>query len=89
MTHLAEEHDTTLKAGADFCQNCEVIFESDLEGLEHYITHAISMEGTKAQTYWLGTIYDELKDIRKELLDFLLFGGGSLYKRAGKELFNQ
>ena len=57
-----------------FCKNCEVIFESALEGLEHYLTHAISLEGTRAQTHWEASIYESLKEIRFEVLKFLLFG---------------
>ena len=87
LDHLDEEHKLTLRSGADFCKNCEVIFESALEGLEHYLTHAISLEGTRAQTHWEASIYENLKEIRFEILNFLLFGRNEKEENS-MELFN-
>ena len=83
LDHLTSEHGLHLKNCIDFCQKCECIFESAMEGLEHYIVHAITFEGntlvresgsvdSETET-WLANIYAKIKEIRKEVLDRLLF----------------
>ena len=82
LDHIME-HGLNLKNGTDFCQECECIFESPLEGLEHYIVHALAFENNKMvrkftpmseeNESWLTNIYEKIKEIRKEVLERLLF----------------
>ena len=45
LDHLTDGHGIDLKPVVDLCHTCEIIFNSVEEGIEHYISHAISFEG--------------------------------------------
>ena len=61
----------------------QTVFNSVEEGIEHYISHAISFEGRmvslggeidiKAQN-WLTPIYEKMNEVRKDILHRLIFG---------------
>ena len=83
LDHLTDGHGIYLKPVVDLCHTCEIIFNSVEEGIEHYISHAISFEGRmvslggeidiKAQN-WLTPIYEKMKEVRKDILHHLIFG---------------
>ena len=81
ICHLTEDHDLSLKPDLDFCKNCETIFDLYMEGVEHYINHAINCEDTswkklgdlETRDVWVHNVFEKLKEIRKELLEHLLF----------------
>ena len=83
LAHIIMEHGLDLQNGTDFCQKCECIFESSLEGLEHYTVPALNFENNKMvresthmsaeNEAWLTNIYEKIKEITKEVLDHLLF----------------
>ena len=44
LQHLTEDHNLPLRSNIDFFESCEHIFDLYMEGVEHYVNHAISCE---------------------------------------------
>ena len=81
--HLKETHGVVLKSKIDFCFDCQVIFKNTTEAVSHYLEKTLLFEdrsltleeedGDKKANELLVSTFTEIKRIRNELLDAILF----------------
>ena len=82
LYHLKTQHGVSLKEGKDLCMQCGVIFHSKIEGVNHYLEKALLYEDFSLELLSedsvdskidLGPIFKQIKEIRKVVLDNILF----------------
>ena len=44
IEHLIEVHDVTLTKNVNFCPSCQILFDSPLQGIHHYLSKALNYE---------------------------------------------
>ena len=82
LFHLREQHGISMKANVDFCRECEVIFKNKTEAVNHYLEKALLFENCsltltedrfKEMNDCLAYTFGQIKEIRKNVLDEILF----------------
>ena len=84
IAHLREEHGLDLKHRVDLCMDCEYIFQSRLDCIQHYLAKALSSQNFElrcekdsdeadALKEWLKPIYWRLNADYKVIMDRVLF----------------
>ena len=84
LTHLCQDHQLPLNPRLDFCAPCGIIYSSRLEGLEHVFSHHIlayedfqvtcePKSHDEVTTLFLAGIFEQVKEIRKQIMSCLLF----------------
>ena len=80
ITHLRQDHALILKQNIDFC--CNLVFESLLDSLEHFLTHICNLEEDKLKMepvenidskIWLNNFFDIIKTQRTKIMKKLIF----------------
>ena len=84
LAHLRQDHGLDLKERIDFCYDCEIIFETRLDALQHYLSKALATQHftmtcekasdeADALKRWLVPIYWKLNAVNKVVMDRVLF----------------
>ena len=84
INHLRQDHGLELKQKVDFCTDCETLFGSKIESLQHYVSHALTSqhftmscennpEEASELGEWLKPIYWKLAQIHKTIMNRVLF----------------
>ena len=84
IKHLKEEHNACLEKNVDYCLGCQILFDSPLQGIHHYLSKTLNFEdfdmvrdnpacnGVDLKI-WLGPIFDRIKGIRAEVMDKIIY----------------
>ena len=86
LNHLNKQHGLKLTPGVDCSVDSSAIFQNRLDAIEFYLAKIMTYEDLSVKmetpmndnlTAWLAPIFEELKGIRKQVVDRLLFEGES------------
>lgn len=95
LIHLEEKHDLKLQPRIDFCKTCECLFNSTVEGLEHYLSHVMDYKNLQVtgenvmdqrEKIWLVQFYEKMAQERKNIVNRLLFGLEDNEERVEEEV---
>ena len=74
-------HNLPLLPAIDYCLQCEIVFQSKLDAIEHYLSKSASYENKKLMLEpdtenldsWLSPLFESIKLVRKKVMHKLLF----------------
>ena len=83
LAHLRQEHGLVLNNRVDFCGDCEIVFKTRLDSLQHYLNKALSTQHF-VMTFenpseaadlkeWLAPIYHKLNAVHNVIMNRVLF----------------
>ena len=84
LDHLRQDHGLVLKSRVDYCLDCETVFQTRLDSLQHYLMKVLSTQHfvmtceeqsdkTAALKEWLKPIYGKLTAVHNTIMDRVLF----------------
>ena len=82
LFHLKNSHGVTLRNNIDFCGECQVVFKNRTEGVNHFLEKTLLFEDRTLRLEgevdnqmndFLTSMFTEIKRLRKDLLDEILF----------------
>ena len=83
VTHLKSQHGLKLKAGRDYCTDCQVIFRDRLDLTHHYLIKILNSEEFDLVcesprtnldlSLWLAPLFNNLRNSLKEVTTKLMF----------------
>ena len=84
LHHLQKSHTISLNESIDYCQACSEIFTDELEGVHHYLKHALAYETTivgnfqKAPEEKMKPAYNRIRHLKTFFLNYICFGYDTL-----------
>ena len=78
--HLEDHHGISLQRNKDYCSDCRIIFHSPAQAVNHYLEKTLFFEDfsvklldSEESKLDLAPIFEQIKEMRKVLLDQMLF----------------
>ena len=85
-----------LEENVDYCMACNILFDSPLQGVYHYLTKALTYQdfdmARENPVYkdlvktWLGPVYEKINFIRDEIMDRIMYQDMNPLKEALSEV---
>ena len=80
IAHLENHHGISLQRNKDYCSDCCIIFHSPAQAVNHYLEKTLFFEDfsvklldSEESKLDLAPIFEQIKEMRKVLLDQMLF----------------
>ena len=83
LSHLRHVHGLNLSNRTDYCFDCEMIFSSRLDSIQHHLAKALSPQDFEmacekgsdaaAMKTWLAPVYENINALRKIIMNKILF----------------
>ena len=80
IDHLCQDHNYDLTKYINYC--CDILFESRLDDIQHYLSHILNLEDTASPMepydsddlkFWLNGFFDKIKEHHVKITNKLLF----------------
>ena len=103
IQHLREDHGAAMEKHVDYCVGCEILFDSPLQGIHHYLTKALMYEEfdmvrensachpafKKDLKTYLGPIFDKIKVFCEDIQTSLRYEGRWLDEDMAEGVFDE
>ena len=81
IEHLRVDDNANVDKYVDYCLSCEIMFESPLQAIHHYLSKILNFEGFEMvreyqpieDQLWMDSFFDHIKNICEEVMDRLIY----------------
>lgn len=86
LDHFQVQHELKLTKDFDYCLTCQQVFCAAMDGIEHYLIHALDFQQYLLEDEWsqVKDVFHDLNKIRTKVLKHILFGANDDFDEVVK-----